>query len=164
MHRRNNFTRKDVRYIQKATEEFCARSVEKIEDIKKDCLTPQTRYELDKYLTQLKNTFRFIDTDYKFFAHLTDLKLYKTPTTFILDQNEVKVTSKENGRKSCLVLNAIEFQVRSFLGTTEILEKTLKHTAELEKAEKITNYMNGTVWKQIVAKYVQNEERPIKLP
>lgn len=158
MHQRNNFTRQDVRYIQKAAEEFCAQSVEKIETVEIDCLSTQTKYELDKYLTQLKTAFRFIDTDYKFFAHLTDLKLFKSPTIFNLEQNEAKVSNNENGRTSCLVLNPIEFQVQSFFETTNILEQTLHHTAYLERADKITHFVNGTVWKQIKARYVQDDD------
>ncbi|XP_058833061.1 uncharacterized protein LOC131690967 [Topomyia yanbarensis] len=157
MHKRPNFSRRDVKDIQDATKKHYIKTVENIEALPIIIENPEVKYQFEKYLTQLKTSFDFIDTEYKLFEHLQNLGILRLPKILTLENNELKQTTTIEFRKSCIVLNPIEYQVRSFFETDGILEKTIEHTKALEKSTHIEHFVNGEVWKTIKAKYEQDK-------
>lgn len=117
-----------------------------------------------KYLTQLKCSFDFIDTDYKFFKYIEGLGIFNEPIILTLEQNELKKSAIEECCKSCLVLSPIEFQIKSFFQTENILCKTLEYTRKLEQSDELVHFVNGNVYKKIKAKYNQSEEVSYVIP
>lgn len=101
LHQRANFSRTDVREIQKATQKFCSNAVENIEKLNIIAADPDSNF-MFKYLSQLKSNFDFIDSDYKFFKHIEGLGIFKEPIVMTLDQDESKQSRINECRRSCL--------------------------------------------------------------
>lgn len=158
MHKKNNITRQDVVDIQHSAATFCAQSIEIIEGLDFSNLDTQTRFELDMYMNRFKTAFEFIDTDYKFLERLKKIGLYEEPTTYALERDEVKIVRNDIGRASCLVLNPVEFQVKSYLKTGNILETILTNTKSIERSDRITHFVNGSLWNDIKASYDTEDE------
>lgn len=157
LHQKSNFSRQDVTEIQKFVQQFCSTAAENIENMNVQILETEKKFQYHKYLRELKDAFKFIDSDYKFMEYLKNLNVYQEPSILLLDNDLVKKVITEEARKSCLVLNPIEFQIRSFFETNDILKKTLDYTAKLEQSPDIQHFVNGSLWKQIKSKYSQND-------
>lgn len=157
LHQKANFSRQDVMDIQKSVQKFCTTSAENLGSIDIDVLDTEKNFQYNKHLRELKDAFKFIDSDFKFFEYIKNLNIFQEPTILILENDLVTKVTTEETRKSCLVLNPIEFQIRSFFQTSDILQKTLEYTAKLEQATDIQNFVNGSLWQNIKTKYIQNE-------
>lgn len=55
-------------------------------------------------------------------------------------------------------MNPIEFQIRSFFETDNVLQKTIENAAFFEQSTNIAHFVNGNVWKNIKAKYRQDND------
>ncbi|XP_062555940.1 uncharacterized protein LOC134220838 isoform X2 [Armigeres subalbatus] len=154
IHDRSNITRQDVRNIQNATQQFCLNAVQKLETLIVP-QNPQIQYEIDKYLNEMKNPFEFINTDFKFFGELKELGLFEHPSILALEEDKITSVSFVEGRKSCLVLNPIEFQVRSFFETGDVLKKTVENTSHYDQLANNAHFVNGHIWGNIKTKYCE---------
>lgn len=168
LHSKTNLTRENVHDIQKNISVLNSKTVSNIKNLPLKIVDPQVEYELNTYLDRLENGFDFIDTDYKFFKHLEDKNLFKMPTMVQIDHEPVPIgisiedVQIEND-KSYVVLSAVEFQIRKFLQTDNIIKDVIKNTLELQKSQLIQNIVNGQVWQDIRAKYKSEHIIPISL-
>lgn len=166
LHKRPNLTRNDVKEIQNGAQNVFAEIAKRIEELELISSNPDLNYQLHHYLQKLKHTFDTIDTDYKLFKHLEKLNIFRKPQIISVEKETSKISVVTNEylvKSSFLILMPTAFQIKTFFEMDDALEKTLKHIEELEKMDRIGNFINGRVWKDIRRKYGTELLIPISL-
>lgn len=116
----------------------------------------------------MKTAFNFIGSDYKLFEHLNRIGLFKYPSVITLTNDNCIISEDfqiENyDRKSCLVLNDVEFQIKSFFEQHSILTEMIDNVKKLENSNSINHFINGKVWQTIKQKYAHDKDFNYVIP
>ncbi|XP_058821059.1 uncharacterized protein LOC131683247 isoform X1 [Topomyia yanbarensis] len=170
LHSSANLTRRDVRHIQKCVNNLNEKIAQDINELQLKITDPQIEFELHTYLTKMKSLFNFVGTDHKLFMYLTENNLFRMPTVVSLQREQISIHSKDitleetyDESENNLVVMDVEFQIRSFFNTDNVLTQTIENTINLEQTEGITSIVSGNVWKQIKLKYKNDVQIPISL-
>lgn len=155
-HSETNFTRNDIQNIQRKVKKLNCTIAEKIEGLLSfENREPQIEFELHKYMQKLQNPFDFIETDFKLFKYLEDMNIFRLPTMVRVEgektTKDLDLTDDE--MKTNIVIMDIEFQLRSYFSSGDILKATIENTNKLEKNSEICSIVNGELWKSIKQKY-----------
>lgn len=159
LHQKNNLTRADVRSIQKDSQDMYSIIAKKIEEIPLQ-IDAESQFDFETYVNSLKTSFDFINTDYKFFKYLQQQNLYKPPNVITIQNDtvtEIPLLDPEHlpieSEKNYVVLMDIEFQLKSFFESENVWKETISHLHELERSDRIRNFINGSTWQTVKAKY-----------
>lgn len=155
LHKRPNLTRNDVFEIQQGTKNVYTEIAKQIENLGLLSPIPDVNYQFHHYLQKLKHTFDGIDTEFKLFNYLEKLNVFKKPQIITVEKetNTLSIVNEESSIKSSLVLMPIAFQIKTFFELDNVLDVTLKNIDELEKSNRIHNFINGKAWKDVRKKY-----------
>lgn len=168
MHNKKNFSRQDVQHVQQETQKFCRGFAEQIESLDVSTKNPDNQHQLFVCLSSMKKAFNIIDSDYKLFNHLKKIGIFAFPSIITFLQDSCTVTEEfqtdNYDRKSCLVLNNIKFQIKSFFEQHPILSDTIENTKQLESSKTINHFVNSNVWKSIIQKYAEEHDFDYTIP
>lgn len=158
LHSKNNFTRKNVTDIQENVEKYIINSIatafEKVLIYIKD---EQSRSQVKDLIEYIKIPFKQIKTEYRLIKELESKKVFTSPTVFTISNEVCEIIKKnrptidQNSFQG--VLMPLEFQIKSFFETSDILYKTLENMNYLKNEKNYCNFVNGSVWKQIEDSY-----------
>lgn len=112
----------------------------------------KSKIKFDEILNFLENPFKEINTEYKFFKYIETLDIFSKPKSYVINNELVEVfingiPSLNNSQIEVCLLD-ISFQFKKFFESGDILELTLNNMKSLELNSKITNFINGSLWKQ----------------
>lgn len=158
LHSETNLTRNDIKHVQKKVKDLNCIIAGKIKPLlPSETSDPQIDFELNKYIQKLQNPFDFIETDHKFFKYLEELNIFRLPLTVRVEGertvSDINIEDAIDEKKDNLVLMDIEFQLKSYFSTGNILKQTIENTNQLEKSIVISSIVNGQLWKSIKNKY-----------
>lgn len=134
-----NLTRKDVIDIQTSITEEIVKPV--IEVFSSLASMPESGYK-QKLINDLKDPFKFIGTEHKFNNTTHGLGLSDSFQIVDFEDNEGRV--KSNG---CLM--PIKQQMKAFLESPGLFDKTLENMNSLEQDENSSNVVNTSLWKSV---------------
>lgn len=159
LHRRNNFTRTDVRSIQDSTQQLYSTIAKQIENLPLKC-DAGTKFMLNILLEKMVNMFTFINTDFKLFRLLQSRNLLRLPTIITIEKTNTKtldIGPQDNleigNGKHYISLMDLEFQLKTFFECGNVLKKTLLFMKRLEDSDRIKHYVNGSTWNSIRRQY-----------
>lgn len=168
LHKKNNFTRNDVQDVQNATNKFVGSILNKIEDLNLKTNNHDSQNRLETLLSTSKTAFEIINTEHKFLNHIKRLGIFEPPVVITLEKGIPTVESNNFadhiGRKNCLALNPIQFQLKKFFETGGIMQKVLDQIDSLEKSDNVNHFVNGRVWKNIKNKYKYDNPATVCIP
>ncbi|XP_062539082.1 uncharacterized protein LOC134207373 [Armigeres subalbatus] len=168
LHNKKNFSRQDVQYVQQETQKFCSSIANQIESLDVNTNNPEIQHQLTACISSMKTAFNFIGSDYKLFEHLNRIGLFKYPSVITLTNDNCIISEDfqiENyDRKSCLVLNDVEFQIKSFFEQHSILTEMIDNVKKLENSNSINHFINGKVWQTIKQKYAHDKDFNYVIP
>ncbi|XP_055540342.1 uncharacterized protein LOC129727012 [Wyeomyia smithii] len=103
----------------------------------------------------MSTMFDFIDTEHKIFKFLTESDLFKQPRVFIIKNNSInEVDSDINIKSTHLVLLDIEFQIRKFFETENVLIDIITNINKLMQVrDKYVNFVSGILYQSNVDKH-----------
>lgn len=171
MHKHNNFTRKDVYEIQNEISLMFTEVADKFHKFKPYITDPENNFNFQNQIDKLKTIFDLINTDHKFFKHLKNTVGFQLPMIITLEKNNdiasdlLDVVSDEEVSlvNNYLIIMPIEFQIKAFFETKDILKATLSNTEKIEKSASIEHFINGSTWKAIKQKYEEEYVLPVWL-
>ncbi|EAT44879.1 AAEL003793-PA, partial [Aedes aegypti] len=166
LHKKRNFTRKDVIDIQREIKSMYSQLEQLIRACAPAASDPQAQYTFDVMLSKISSLFDFIDTEHKLFKYLRDRDLMRKPQMFIIQRNgiinvDVNDDDFAQNSKACLVLMDLEFQIRKFLESDNVLEEMKQNVNTLMGKPNLCHYINGSTYQKIYAKYPDRTIIPI---
>ncbi|XP_031338218.1 uncharacterized protein LOC116167117 [Photinus pyralis] len=97
------------------------------------------------------------DTDHVLFKTLKEKNYTEDFKEFVIN-SEVDIMHKKGNftteeKKVTGVLMPIKFQLKSLFERKHLLENTLQHMTDLQSHTKLTNFVQGNLWKEKISKY-----------
>ncbi|XP_055585933.1 uncharacterized protein LOC129738704 [Uranotaenia lowii] len=168
MHAKHNVTRKDVYNIQKNVNELLSNIAILLESLDMYASDAETEFAFKKYLSIMKNLFSNINSDYKLFKYLKKTEGHILPTILTFENEAVEKMSLENNldysdKPNELVIMPIMYQIQAFFAFNDcmVLKMTLENTNQLIKSKRNENFVNGSVWKNVLNEYGDHIVLPI---
>lgn len=161
LHNNNNFSRKDVTDIQKLVTSYIVEPVLNIilnfAKSKLQIMYPQIYNELFCILTEVRNPFKNIDTEYLLLKWLKENDYIDNIQQFTID-NKVTVLHNvgklEYAEKTITgVLMPLKFQIRKMLEKDDLLKNMLTYMNSLSNDKKVKNFIQGELWKEKITLY-----------
>ncbi|XP_058821506.1 uncharacterized protein LOC131683496 isoform X1 [Topomyia yanbarensis] len=167
LHKRRNFTRKDVVQIQKGIKELYTNLEQLIRLFAPVAADPQSKYIFDIVLGRISTMFDIIDTEHKLFKHLRELDLMRPPQILTIQSGTITEMSGNDveleNKKTCMVLMDIKFQIKKFLESENVLKEIKEHTNKVAEQSSICHFVNGLIYRRIQSKYSGKTIIPISL-
>lgn len=151
LHSHSTVPRKLVLDIQNLTKNLITDPISKHLSTFLDHISEDKKSEFRNIIEFLKNPFSGMHSEYTLFTHIQKLDIYSKPTKFLIDNSLTELNQRgttvfgNSQTEGCL--NDISFQIRKFFETDTILEETLNNIEKLEASDKISNFINGSIWK-----------------
>ncbi|XP_055600036.1 uncharacterized protein LOC129749161 [Uranotaenia lowii] len=170
MHMRHNITRKDVYFIQSEVNKITSKLACAIEDLTLDVTDAEVSFKLKKHLCTMKNLFKSFNTDHKLFKYLENLNCFALPSIITTTQDQIvsmpidaSIDFEFEPKQNFLLLMPLEFQIKAFFNSPNILQATLDNTSKLKQSLDIKNFVNGSLWRSIENKYQNDIILPVWL-
>lgn len=151
MHMKNNMTRKDVYILQQAIGSMLQIFANEIENLDISITDPEKKFCFKKLMSKMRDNFRNINSDHKFFKYLQNINVFELPKIVIVEGEEVVERQlgfegiEENEiSKNYLIIMPIVFQIRAFFESDNVLERTIHNTRRLAQSNTIINFVNGS--------------------
>lgn len=155
LHNNSRTTRKEVISIQN---DVTCKVVQPILNIISEATIPYLRDETRKkdvqlLVEQLKQPFPFISSEHRLFKQLKSNDLLKLPTMYTINEELVEMvlhgepTVDLQHVRGCLM--PIEFQMKKYFESGSIFHETMENMSKIEQSKSITNFINGSLWRQI---------------
>uniref|UniRef100_A0A6P7H446 Uncharacterized protein LOC114344120 n=1 Tax=Diabrotica virgifera virgifera TaxID=50390 RepID=A0A6P7H446_DIAVI len=160
LHNNSKFTRKDVLEIQEDTTKLLIDPILESLIYFAKCNFVDNSLLYNNFfglITSFKSPFKLFTTDHLLFKTLRK-KGYTDKVKEFIVNDEVRVMHKKGSlvvdeKKITGVLMPLKFQFKTFFEKKGLLEKTLKHIEYLQGQTKLTNFIQGELWKSKVSMY-----------
>ncbi|XP_062700459.1 uncharacterized protein LOC134285060 [Aedes albopictus] len=168
LHTKNNITRKDVYSIQTDVSEMLAELAHEFEELDVTIENPNEEFKMKSCINKMKNMFDPFNSDHKLFTYLirtTGLELPKiiTVNENAIISNQINLELDTDIKSSYLVVMPIASQIKAFFECNNVYKQTMENMTKLEKSAEISNFVNGSKWKEIRAKYQNDIVIPVWL-
>lgn len=167
LHNKNNVTRKDVYDIQQSVTDYLIKVADTFESLNINITDCDTEFQFITLLSKVRSTFSNLDSDYKLFKCIHSKTGQELPRILSIENNKKKVISlldsevESDTSQNFLILMPIKAQIKCFFESNNVYAETINYLATLEASTDIHNFVNGTVWKDIKAKYDTDIVLPI---
>ncbi|XP_071057004.1 uncharacterized protein [Onthophagus taurus] len=152
LHSQYNFSRKNVN-IQNLTQTSITAP---ISNFITNSILPYTENsvihdKLERLSTFLKDPFKTIKSEYKFFKHISSIGIYSHPKCFTINNTLTEVvinntpTIDDNVVQGCIV--DVRFQFKKYFECDGVLEKTLDNIKQIKTCQKLCNFINASTWR-----------------
>lgn len=159
LHNKNNLSRKDIIHVQNIVQSHILSPILSYFEVTLTSYSQNAseNREIQDVFNILKNPFASVHTEYRLIKELCQHNLYVPHETFTIS-NEVCEIVKNNTptldiNKFQMVVMPIDFQIKSYFESQDIYHQTIQNMKDLQSQSEIRNYVNGSLWKNIVKKY-----------
>ncbi|CAH1107876.1 unnamed protein product [Psylliodes chrysocephalus] len=160
LHNNSKFSRKDVLEIQECTTKFLIDPILDSLICFGKCNFFDNSLLYNNFfgmITSFRYPFELFSTDHLLFKTLHNKGYVDKVKEFVVN-DEVRVMHKKGSlvadeKKITGVLMPLKFQFKTFFEKDGLLEKTLKHIEYLQRQTKLTNFIQGELWKTNMLMY-----------
>lgn len=152
LHSKTNLSRKCVMEITKCIDDFLINLIEtSITKISDTIPLNDLQKTMKLFSASIRNPFENYQTEYRLIKHLEENDLIVSPNHFLIN-DQIDVVRKNNqtllDQKKCKgILMPLKFQLKQFLELPNVYDMIMKHMTKLMSEKKISNFVNGELWK-----------------